>query len=278
MRICKNCGKEYEKNKQFSLTQWNRSKYCSIQCAGNAKKINDGMSRFTRYRRRRGALKQGTPEWLERIKARTVEAMLRPEVQEKIRAKRSPLTKEHRDKISGKLKWRMPSFIPKNEGEANHFWGRIWTDEMKKTLSDKLAGKMPKNMMIGSNGAFPNVKRGYYDINGKNIYFRSKWEANYALYLDFLVKQNQIRGWDFEPDTFVFHQIQFGTRSYTPDFRVIENNNKVVYHEVKGYMDSKSKTKLKRMGKYYPEIKLILIERPFYMDLVRKLGKTLNFW
>ena len=41
-----------------------------------------------------------------------------------------------------------------------------------------------KEMMKGwnrNNGSFQHVQRGEYDINGKMIYFRSKWEANYAL-------------------------------------------------------------------------------------------------
>lgn len=242
MRKCKNCGKEYEKNKQFSLTQWNRSLFCTVQCAADAKRKKDGMNKYERYRRKKGSLKQGSPEWLERIKARTSEAMLRPDVNMKIRQPRSPLELEHRIKIS-----------------------------------NALAGRMPRNIMFGSNN-YPNVQRGEYECSKGSVYFRSKWEANYALYLDFLVKQGEIEKWEYEADVFVFEQIKFGTRSYRPDFKIWNKNGSFEYHEVKGYMDSKSKTKLKRMAKYYPEVKLILVERSFYMDLVRKLGKVLRFY
>ncbi|TSA28599.1 DUF1064 domain-containing protein [bacterium] len=140
----------------------------------------------------------------------------------------------------------------------------------------KLVGKMPKNMK--NKGMFANIKSGYYLINGKKIFFRSKWEANYALYLDFLVQQNKITKWEYEPDSFIFHKIQFGTRSYRPDFKVCGEDGNVVYHEVKGYLDPKSKTKLKRMRIYYPHIKIRLVRSKDYLALRKQVGKLLNFF
>jgi hypothetical protein len=144
------------------------------------------------------------------------------------------------------------------------------------SMLEVLDGEMPKNTR--ESGTYGNIKRGWYDINGKEMFFRSKWEANYALYLDFLIKQNQIKGWEFEKDVFVFHKIQFGTRSYRPDFKVFNNDDSIEYHEVKGYMDSKSKTKLKRMTKYYPDTKIVLIERDTYSDIKKKLGRVCGFF
>ena len=141
-----------------------------------------------------------------------------------------------------------------------------------------MAGKLPKNMMFGSNGRYPNVQRGDYENSKGTMYFRSKWEANYALFLDFLVEQNEIKSWEYEADVFVFDQIQFGTRSYRPDFKVFNHNDSFEYHEVKGYMDSQSKTKLKRMAKYYPEVKIVLIDSNYYRDLKKKMGKMLHFY
>ena len=92
------------------------------------------------------------------------------------------------------------------------------------------------------------------------------------------MKQGEIKDWEYEADVFIFDQIKFGTRSYRPDFKIWNNNGIFEYHEIKGYMDSKSKTKLKRMAKYYPQVKLILVDRSFYTDLVRKLGKVLRFY
>ncbi len=118
-------------------------------------------------------------------------------------------------------------------------------------------------------GAFCNIKRGYFDINGKKMFFRSKWEANYACYLDFLVKQKQIKKWEYEPDCFIFEEIKFGTRSYRPDFKVTNNDGSVIYHEIKGWFDDKSKLKLKRMKKYYPEVKIILIDEKQYREIAK---------
>jgi hypothetical protein len=214
------------------------------KCAGEAKKIRDGFkNKGERYRRRHGQLKKGTPEWLEKIRSTTKNAMYKPEINWKLRQPRQPMSLELRIK-----------------------------------KSNQLAGKLPKNMMFGSNGSYPNVQRGDYECSKGLMYFRSKWEANYALYLDFLIKQNQIKAWEFEPDVFVFTEIQFGTRSYRPDFKVFTNNGLFEYHEVKGYMDNKSKIKLKRMAKYYPDVKIILIDSPVYADIKKKIGKMLNFY
>lgn len=85
-----------------------------------------------------------------------------------------------------------------------------------------------------------------------NIYFRSSWEANYARILN-----HQGIAWEYEPKTFYFEAIKTGTRSYKPDFFI---KNLDEYHEVKGWMDPKSKTKLTRMAKYYPDVKIVLID------------------
>lgn len=127
-------------------------------------------------------------------------------------------------------------------------------------------------------GCYQNIQRGEYDINGTTIYFRSKWEANYALFLDFLIDHKEIVKWEFEPDTFIFEKIKFGTRSYTPDFKIFNNNGTIEYHEVKGYMDSRSKTKLKRMAKYYPKIIIKLIDQSEYKLLQKQIGKICNFY
>lgn len=139
-----------------------------------------------------------------------------------------------------------------------------------------VSGVMPKNIMRP--GKFMNVKRGYYDINGKTIFFRSLWEVNYALYLDFLVKQKQILSWEYEKDVFIFHKIQSGTRSYRPDFKIKNNDGTEEYHEIKGWMDPKSVTKLKRMAKYYPEVKLIVIDSQSYREIKKKVGTLLSFY
>lgn len=98
-----------------------------------------------------------------------------------------------------------------------------------------------------------------------NIYFRSRYEANYARYLNFLMANGcEIVKWEYEPDTFWFNKIKRGVRSYTPDFKVFLNNGQVEYHEVKGWDYSKGITARKRMVKYCPHIKLVLVGEEFF--------------
>ena len=119
---------------------------------------------------------------------------------------------------------------------------------------------------------FGNIKRGYYNINGKKLFFRSAWEANYALYLDFLINNKKIQSWEYEADVFIFDKIKFGTRSFRPDFKLLNNDNSIEYHEIKGYMDSQSKTKLNRMKMYYPGIKIRVVGSREYNQLKRQLS------
>lgn len=189
--------------------------------------------------------------------------------------KKPPRSKEHKINLSKtRIKaWQDPEYR-KKMSEAHK--GEEWTLERRRNASKAKIGIMPKNLQYPRK--WGNVKNGYYDINSKNIFFRSKWEANYALYLDFLIKQKQIQKWTYEEDVFIFEKIKFGTRSYRPDFKIYNIDGSIEYHEVKGYMDSKSKTKIKRMAKYYPNIKLIIIDSDIYKDLKKKLGKLLKFY
>lgn len=114
------------------------------------------------------------------------------------------------------------------------------------------------------------------DLGG--VYFRSAWEANYARYLKWLVSQGAIKSWEFEPDEFWFDKIKRGTRSYKPDFKVIENDGQVVYYEVKGYMDDKSRTQLRRMAKYYPQVKVIVIDSKCYQDIRLQASRLIPNW
>ena len=43
-------------------------------------------------------------------------------------------------------------------------------------------------------------------------------------------------------------------------------------------MDANSKTKLNRMAKYYPEIKLVLIDKPVYLELHKQLKNLIPNW
>jgi hypothetical protein len=108
------------------------------------------------------------------------------------------------------------------------------------------------------------VKRGWYDINGKKMYFHSEWEAIFARYLDYAELCEVIVKWEKEPETFWFDGIKRGVRSYLPDFKVYEPGGTHWWAEVKGYYDAKTKTKLKRFKKYYPNEKLIVFDKEWF--------------
>lgn len=133
-------------------------------------------------------------------------------------------------------------------------------------------------------GVFANArphttwKSGWREIGGKRKYFRSRWEANYARYLEFLKVQKQISEWEHEPEVFWFDGIKRGCVSYLPDFRVTELNGSFTYHEVKGWMDDRSKTKIKRMEIYHPEIKLLIIDAKWFKANNKKLSPIIKGW
>lgn len=73
---------------------------------------------------------------------------------------------------------------------------------------------------------------------------RSRWEANVARWFTF-----HGIDWEFEPRLFEFDKIKRGTKTYLPDFWLPSEGRWV---EVKGYLRSADKTKLRRFRKYYP--------------------------
>ena len=123
-----------------------------------------------------------------------------------------------------------------------------------------------------------NVSAGWRTIGGKNKYFRSRWEANFARYLQNLKKDGQIKDWFHEPKTFWFEGIRRGVVSYLPDFKIINIDESWYYVEVKGYMDSKSKTKLKRFAKYFPEEVIILVNHKWFKENFKFLVTIIPDW
>ena len=114
-----------------------------------------------------------------------------------------------------------------------------------------------------------HANAGWRIIGDTHNYYRSTWEANYARWLEWNCKKGLIRSWDHEFKTFWFENIKRGVRSYLPDFFVIYPDDTCEYHEVKGYMDAKSATKLKRMAKYYPRVKVVLIDSKCYQSIAK---------
>ena len=81
--------------------------------------------------------------------------------------------------------------------------------------------------------------------------------------------------WYYEPHEFEFNSIKRGNRFYKPDFYLPKTDKWV---EIKGYLSSSDKTKLRRFKKYYPkeaEKFQIVIYDPFSKSV--ESGKVMAF-
>jgi len=112
-----------------------------------------------------------------------------------------------------------------------------------------------------------------------STWFRSSWEANYARYLNLLVRMGVVSSWEYEPETFWFSGIKRGVMSYLPDFKVFYKNDPTPeYIEIKGWVQSKDKVKWRRMAKYHPHIKLVVIKEKEYNSIANKWKSALPEW
>lgn len=112
--------------------------------------------------------------------------------------------------------------------------------------------------------------------DGTEKFFRSTWEYNVALYLIWLQEQGKITKWEYEVDEYEF-PVKRGNRFYKPDFKVWVKDQ-FFYIEVKGYMDNDSRVKLKRMAKYYPDIRVKLFMKEEYDTIKLKFSHVLEGW
>lgn len=99
-------------------------------------------------------------------------------------------------------------------------------------LDGKAVKKTPRRTNIGKRT----------DLNG--LFVRSGWEANYLRYL-----KHQGKKYKYEPQVFPFLDVKHGTTSYCPDIYVPSDDTWV---EIKGMLDGRSKTQIRRFKKYYP--------------------------
>jgi hypothetical protein len=148
-----------------------------------------------------------------------------------------------------------------------------YAPEVRQASSDRM---MERRASEPACNTYSRAKRGIRPDIGP-MFFRSKWEANYARYLNWLQARGEIDAWKYESQTFWFEAIKRGVRSYKPDF-YIEEKGKSYFVEVKGWMDDKSKTKLKRMKKYYPDIRIVLVDERQYASIKSKVSRLIEGW
>ena len=102
-------------------------------------------------------------------------------------------------------------------------------------------------------------KQGWEIVGGQKYYFKSGFEARWAKYLETLKGMGIVKEWFYEPHKFEFEKIRSGTVFYTPDFFVQYPNGEMLWHETKGHLTQKDVTKFRRMAKYYPDEKIVLV-------------------
>ena len=111
-----------------------------------------------------------------------------------------------------------------------------------------------------------------------DVHYRSKWERNVARYLNELVRRGLLVRVTFEEETMWFPAVSRGVRSYTPDFKCTRPDGTFYYVEVKGWMDPKSKTKLKRAKLYYPDREIQVVNAATYNKLCKAYFRVLPHW
>lgn len=159
--------------------------------------------------------------------------------------------------------------------KAKAFWE-------SRTEEEKMAWKRKIAATRAANGIRPdprgNWKAGWREIGGQRCYFRSRWEANYARFLEWRKQRGDIASWEHEPKTFFFDGVRRGVVSYLPDFKISLVDGREEYHEVKGWMDPRSKTKIKRMKKYHPTVVLVVVDSKSYRSLAKLVQSTIPEW
>lgn len=105
--------------------------------------------------------------------------------------------------------------------------------------------KQNRSTLLKQTGRSPvnKFKGGYKPYLGVSI--RSGWENNVLLWLNY----KKVK-WEYEPKVFYFNEVKRGTKGYTPDIWLPKEK---LWIEVKGYLSSVDKTKIKRFKKYYPQ-------------------------
>jgi len=204
----------------------------------------------------------------------------RPKAEFKKERNKYPNEEERRLGISESMKkWHQENEHPRGMKGKHH--STEYCQEISKRVSESWRDMTPEklearrmksretkiangtlNSSINRENPYSRTKGGRREDLG-NIYFRSSWEANMARYFNFVGIE-----WQFEPKCFIFHNVKRGSVSYTPDFYLPKDD---MWIEVKGWMDPKSQTKLKRFAKYYPEeyAKLEIIDPAKYKEFAK---------
>lgn len=230
-----------------------------------AKKLNRPKTSICRYANKEGLTKSSRP--MTELKKKTLSD----------KAKEFILTEKYQKEIYPNqvalLTYYAQNEHPKGMLNKHH------TDDVRQKMS-KSHIELARNMTTEEkhdiamkavqtrlhNGGYNTTSNAYSRCKGDirsdlDCYFRSAWEANVARILNC----KNIK-WEYEIKRFFFEEIVDGVASYQPDFYLPEYDKWI---EVKGWMDQKSKVRLKLFQEQFPDEynKLILIDEKYYNQL-----------
>lgn len=142
---------------------------------------------------------------------------------------------------------------------------------------------------------FQKIKKGIRKDIHSSYFFRSPTEANFARILQILNIE-----WKFEERNFSFAGYKRKPFMYIMDFEIIKGNKLFPsgFYEIKGYLNSNGRQKLRRLKKCYPEefkittlviytkykkkdiefAESIGLKYMFYDELTKKFSNNIPFW
>lgn len=163
-------------------------------------------------------------------------------------------------------------------GRKNSAWWDSLSEDEKRKRSVKRVKTMQKNGTIPTNRKKASWKSGWRKIGQTRNFYRSRWEANYGRYLELQKTEGSIISWEHEPKRFFFTGNANSKISYLPDFRVTAKCGEIEYHEVKGWMDERSRAIIDAMNIDYPEVTLVLIQQKEYNQIKKRFSNKIEDW
>lgn len=139
---------------------------------------------------------------------------------------------------------------------------------IERWMHRKYCGNKCAMAVIGGKPTSPKASKGKGGVRSdidNNIYFYSRWEANFARLLNY----SNIK-WEYQPRTF-----DLVTQKYTPDFYLPDCKT---YIEIKNFLWKYSETRDRKFRELYPKIRLILFLKDNYLILEKQYGKTISNW
>ena len=143
--------------------------------------------------------------------------------------------------------------------------------------------KVISKNVCGMKGKVISYRRMYIsELNKFCVKLDSNYEYNYAQYLDYLLRHKKIKYW-FRNTTRLPLSRKIVCRgrvlkTYTPDFWIITNKDKLELHEVKGWMNDRSIKIINQLKKDYKDIKTVIIDKREMLKLQNKYKSVLKDW